>query len=134
MTESRSVNDPSISDEADLWRRISPEWIILDENLGRQRVTSKAFQNLEGDNLSVLLEQIVRETGRTADDVLKNLSGYSLAAVTAGQARALGQGVVRAPEPDEPAHCHMVGKKGKGARKKLASAARWVIPPHASQS
>lgn len=134
MTESRSVNDPSISDEADLWRRISPEWIILDENLGRQRVTSKAFQNLEGDNLSVLLEQIVRETGRTADDVLENLSGYSLAAVTAGQARALGQGVVRAPEPDEPAHCHMVGKKGKGTRKKLASAARWVIPPHASQS
>jgi hypothetical protein len=39
------LNDPSILDEDDLWRRIRPDWVVFDENLGRARPTSQAFNN-----------------------------------------------------------------------------------------
>jgi hypothetical protein len=125
-------NDTSIADEADLWRRISPIWMILDENLGVWRVSSAAFDDSrDGTPLSVLLAEVVVAGGRSAQDLLSRFPGYCLAAITAGIARGCGQGVARTPLPEEPAHASVFGRKTKGVKKKLAKAATWVVAPPA---
>lgn len=129
MSDSTLPDDPSISDDESLWRRINPAWIVIDQNLGCRRPTSQAFQNRDGEKLSVLLAQGVLSSGRRAEDVVSGLPGYGLAGFTVRCARGLGQAVVRAPEPDEPAHCHIVGDKPKRVQRALAKEARWVLPP-----
>jgi hypothetical protein len=124
-------DDLTIGGEAQLWRRVHPDWIVFDANVGRARLSSQAFQNLVDDKLSVLLEEIVRAGGRTPLDVLAQYSGYCLASFSVGFARQYQQIVVRAPEPDEPAHCHLIGKKNKSVQRALAKQAEWVIPPTA---
>lgn len=129
VAELEAADDPTIADEAHLWRRVTPDWLVFDANLGCRRLSSQAFQNLEADRLSVLLAQMVEESGRTPADVLSGYPGYSLASVLAGFARQHQQMIVRAPEAGEPAHCHMVGKKPKAVQKALAKHAVWVLPP-----
>jgi hypothetical protein len=41
----------------------------------------------------------------------------------------LNQGVKREPEPDEPAHAVVVGKKTSSVKKTFSKRARWEIPP-----
>jgi len=55
--------------------------------------------------------------------------GYSLASLTAGQARGCRQGVARAPVPEEPAHAFLFGPKTKANKQCLARHAVWVIAP-----
>lgn len=38
-------DDPTISDDADLWRRIPPWHIVSDENIGVMRPSSAAFED-----------------------------------------------------------------------------------------
>jgi hypothetical protein len=40
--------------------------------------------------------------------------------------------VVRSPQPDEPAHCDLVGKKSAGVLKRIRDACSWVIKPPAN--
>ena len=80
----------------------------------------------------MLLAELVRETGRSADDVLAGFDEYALASITAGQARNCDQGVARAPEADEPAHAHVFGTKTRSVKRRLARHAKWVIPPTGS--
>lgn len=125
------MDDLSILSDDVLWRRINPDWIVPDHNRGGRRITSQAFQNLRNDQLSVLHAKTVESDGRTATDVLEGFEDYALAGVTAGFARELGQAIVRAPEPEEKAHCHMIGRKTQSVKKKLAKEASsaWVVQP-----
>jgi hypothetical protein len=123
-------DDPAITDDADLWRRIHPTWAVPDENRDCWRVSSAAFDDSpDGSPLSVLLASVVASTGRTAEEVMKRFDGYALASITAGVARARGQAVASTPEPDELAHASVVGPKTKPNRRELAKAARWVLAP-----
>lgn len=123
----RIDDDLTIADDSELWRKITPLHVVQQPD-GGQRLSSAAFQNREGDKLSVLLEDTVRETGRTEADILAGFDGYKLASIPAGSARDLGQAIVRAPEEGEPAHCHMVGKKSKSVKRRLARSARIIFP------
>lgn len=123
-------DDPSIPDASELWRRIHPRWAVHDDNQGGWRVSSAAFaDSRDGSPLSVLLADVVAETGRTADHVLTAYTGYSLASITAGTARSNQQAVARTPAPDEPAHASVFGRKTDGIRRALARSARWVVAP-----
>lgn len=125
------VDDPSIANDAVLWRRIHPTWKVRDDNSGGWRVTSAAFDDSrDGSPLSVLLAAVVRESGRGPADVLSGFTGYFLASLTAGDARRCGQGIARTPEPDEPAHASVFGRKTKSIKRKLADAAGWIIGPN----
>ena len=73
--------------------------------------------------------EIVWETGRTDVDVLSGFEGYSLASLTAGQARSCDQGVARDPLQDEPAHAFLFGKKTKTSKRCIARSTEWVISP-----
>jgi hypothetical protein len=121
-------DDPTIHNDAELWRRIHPAWIVPDENAGRMRVSSAAFDDSrDGSPLSVLLADVVAQTHRGPEEVLSRFEGYALAAIRAGTARSFGQGVARTPEPDEPAHASVFGPKTGKNKRGMAKAATWVV-------
>ncbi len=131
---SPGTNDQRIPDDAQLWRRIRPTQVIFDGNINRLRPTSDAFRNTsDTQEMSVALEKIVEQTGRTAKDILIKYPGQGIAAFTAEFARSLDeyQGVVFAPKPpDEIEHGHIVGDKTKEKlRKKFAKESRILIEP-----
>jgi hypothetical protein len=83
--------------------------------------------------MSVVLGEVLAQTGRSPDSVLAGHEGFALASVTAGLARECSQGIAREPLPDEPAHAVVFGDKPKRIQRKLAQDSRWVIPPPALQ-
>lgn len=125
MTDIQYTDDLTISDDADLWRRIPPWHFYYDENIAQIRPKSAAFDNdPDGSPMSVV---IAAESSPEA--VLAEHEGYALASFKAGLARECNQLVVRDPLPTEPAHALVVGAKSKGTRRRLAREASWVIPP-----
>ena len=77
------LNDPSISDDARLLRRIIPEWIVPDENTNSTRVSSQAFSNSTSEDgqeegMSVFLEAVLVEEGRNVSSLL---TGYEKNAI-----------------------------------------------------
>jgi hypothetical protein len=130
MPDGSYVDDNTISDDEQLWRRINPVWFVPDDNRGGLRPSSAAFDDSkDGSPLSVLLASVVRSTGRNAADVLSGFNKYALASFAAGAARSCGQGVDRTPLEDEPAHASVFGRKTKPVKRHLANAAQWVIAP-----
>ena len=129
MIHSGYCDDPTILDEDNLWRRIHPRWLKYDDNLGRVRPTSGAFQDpKDGSPMSVVLE---KEHSNPNAYLRKFIDiDYTLASITAGLARECCQSVAREPQPDESAHSVVFGKKTERIRKRFAIEAEWVIPPY----
>lgn len=129
MSESQNyIDDLSITDEADLWRRIHPKQVVPDKNTGQLRPSSAAFQNSTNNSpMSILIAEIVLKSDRDTSDVLSSYPGFSLAVFTAGIARKCNQGVKRDALPDEQAHGLVFGKKTPGVRRKLAELSKWVV-------
>jgi hypothetical protein len=119
-------DDPTIPDDAELWRRIPPWHFVHDENWEQIRPSSAAFEDdPDGSPMSVIL-------GAEAGDPQRAIAGhqgFALASITAALARGLGLGVARDPHPDEPAHAVVFGKKNKRVSRTLARGCRWVVPP-----
>jgi hypothetical protein len=122
-------DDPTIPDDADLWRRI-PRWhLVNDESIGQIRPSSAAFEDHpDGSPMSVVLGA----ESRGAESVLAGYPGFALASIKAGLARECQQGVARDPLPEEPAHAVVFGHKTKSVRKRLAREATWVVAPPSS--
>lgn len=130
MPDTAYGDDPTIANEAELWRRIPPRHFVFDENLGQVRPSSAAFDNHpDGSPMSVLLAGAVRAQSRAERDVLSGHDGFGLAAITAGLARRCDQGVAREPVPNEPVHAVVFGRKPKSIRRKLAKGSRWAVRP-----
>jgi hypothetical protein len=126
VTTAPYSDDPTITDEAALWRRIPPWHFVPDENTGQVRPSSAAFDNdPNGSPMSVVLaaEAIGPE------QVLAGHPGFALASIKVGLVRECQQGVVRDPLPDEPAHALVFGHKTKMVRRRMAREATWVVPP-----
>jgi hypothetical protein len=120
------VDDATIANETQLYRRITPAQLVPDDNVGCRRVSSGAFDN---EDLSIALGDTLADDGRAPNSVLANYPGECLVAFTAGVARAVAQIIYREPEPDEPAHGIVFGKKKKSVRRALHDAAVWVVQP-----
>lgn len=124
------ADDRSIADDARLWRRIPPWHFVHDENLGKIRVSSAAFCNHpNGSPMSIVIAELVVQSGRGPRDVLRDYDGFALAAITAGLARSKQQGVAKEPLPEEPAHGVVFGNKPRSVSKTLALGSEWVIAP-----
>jgi hypothetical protein len=121
-------DDATIRGSDPLWRRIHPDQVLFDRNLGGWRPSSAAFgDHPNGTPMSVVLGNEVIGAGRSAAALLDDYTGYSLAGVTAGLARSCDQIVYRAPRADEPAHAEVKGTKTKGVKRKFATEATWVL-------
>lgn len=123
---SPSLDDASISDAAELWRRIVPIWWVPDEKTGGRRLSSQAFENSrDGSGTSVVLCAESSE-----EEVLRGHDGYGLAMLTAGSARAAEQGVRRVPIDGVRGHAQIEGDKRRPRIKKmLVSACTIVVEP-----
>src|SRR5258705_3526716 len=91
------VDDASIADDADLLRRIRPDQIVDDKNLGARRPSSAAFKD---PTMSVDTEPILHQHGLDWTFTLRTHSGYSLVRFKAGVARAGTLEIVPKPVPD----------------------------------
>ena len=130
MEDTGYLDDATIPNRAELFRRIPPCHFVPDENSGALRPSSAAFNDHpNGSPMSVVLADVLAATGRNPDDVLADCRGFALAMITAGLARECQQGVAREPLEREPAHAVVFGRKTKPVMRKLATGARWVIPP-----
>jgi hypothetical protein len=117
------VDDGSIADDAGLLRRIRPDQIVDDKNVGIRRPSSAAFKD---PAMSVDAEPILHRQGLDWRFSLRAHSGYSLIRFTAGAARARALAVVHKPEPDNAAHTEVTGKKTQGIANHLVAASTWV--------
>ncbi len=130
MVNSGYSDDPTIANEAELWRRIPPWHFIPDLNTSRIRPSTAAFKDHQnGSPMSVLLADVLIGSGGGPLDVLANYDGFALASITAGLARDCGQGVARRPLLHEPAHAEVFGKKTRGVRKRFVDRSYWVVAP-----
>jgi hypothetical protein len=78
------ADDPSIPDDALLWRRVGAEFWIVDANLGRDRPSSNAFEDIpwkgrEGVfGMSLYIESEVVAAGRSLDDILLGYEAHGV--------------------------------------------------------
>ncbi len=119
-------DDPSIKGAWTLWRRIPP-WHFTPDGKGGQRASSAAFEDdPDGDPMSVTIV----EKGGEIDRAMAGHDGYGLVAISVQEMRDKGQKIVFKPTADEPAHGIVVGEKNKKRFcRKVAKAAKWVVPP-----
>lgn len=103
---------------------------------GQWEFQSGAFDNNEGDDMSVVLGDTLEAMGRLPDDLPARMfpaeaDRWGIAVV---QARALqdeAQELRRTPKPIERAHGDAQGKKGSSRRRRLKKSAEWVRRPDA---
>jgi hypothetical protein len=117
------VDDGSITDDADLLRRIRPDQIVDDKNLGARRPSSAAFKD---PDLSVDAEPLLRQKGLDWTFSLQKHPGYSVARFKAGAARAKSLAVIHKPMQENHAHAEVTGKKTQGVANHLVSACHWA--------
>lgn len=124
---------PAILDDAILWRRINPEWWVLDVATGQYRLSSAAFQNLRDENkkdTNAMSVGVAAEIQGGTATFLQGHDGYGIAAFTAGHTRhECKQIVSRAPEAGQPWHAHVIGKKTGSVQKCLRSGSKVVVEP-----
>ena len=86
--------------------------------------------------VSIYLESEMTKTGMTPRGLVDRWdSTYGVASLTAGEARAAGQGIVRWPKPLEPEHgmifCNAGPHKTQSQSRRLARSSILVIAPPA---
>jgi len=124
----QAEGEAQVPDGTAVWRRVPnwPHWIVFDENLGRMRPSSLAFEdNRDGTAMSAFLEG----HGNSVEDVLRGHEGYALASVAAGLVRSKGLKIIHDPLDGLPAHVEVRGTKTKQIKSALAKMAEWVVPP-----
>ena len=136
MTPGGPPDDPAISDDARLFRRLSPEWVVPD-NGGGLKVSSQAFQDQPdgsgGLAMSVFVERLLIDAGLSIQDIVVDHPGYGVGVFKASDIRAQGLGVVLAPNaadgPRGQAHAHVICHKSGSVRKAIARACAREIDP-----
>jgi len=126
MISAEIEDDPTIADDEFLLRRL---WRgCIDPNDGT--LTALAF--LDGRSGS---PSVNRAALTTREKVLSGWPWMGLAEVQARVPRANEHGVIAAPEPDDPSHALLIPsealavlKKRKEAARRIAKAARIVVP------
>jgi hypothetical protein len=117
------VDDGSIANDHDLLRRVRPEQVVDDENLGLRRPSSAVFKDPE---LSADSEHILLQNGSDWSFSLQGYNGYSLARFKAGAARQHGLPVIHIPLQGNSAHVEVHGKKTQGVANSLIAACWWA--------
>ncbi len=106
--------------------------LVRDDNTGLVRVSSGAFKQKE---LSVHIESVLAEAGRSADSCLHNFSAQKLVSITSANARQFNQAVCRDPLPEDHSHGLVYGNKNsKEVYEGLRDAATWIIPQSAPRN
>jgi hypothetical protein len=98
-----------IPDDCGLLRRITPNQIVPDKNLGKRRLSSGAFRDRQ---LSVDAECLLLNEGLDWTFSLRNYPQFFLVRILAADARQQAQVVEHCPLPDNDFHTEIVGQNG----------------------
>ena len=135
-------DDLAIPNSERLFRMVNDRTVQRDDDM--VRATTAAFrdpsttrlqeQGYPAGAVSVFLESEMEKHEIAPSDLRAQWGDeYGVVSITAGQARQEGQGVVRAPRPENPAHGMIFVKTGpkktKGQSKALARHSVIVIAP-----
>jgi hypothetical protein len=125
----RYPDDPNISNDEVLLRRIPPRHFFVDENLGRTRPSSAAFEDdPDRDPMSVYVAGVIATEGRSPNSLLAGHSGFALAGLLSGVVREYKQ-TIHPDGRDDKAHAVVCGPKNGRTRRAFAKLCYWVIPP-----
>ena len=130
------VDDPSITNDAEIWRRIpfNPKQMVYLYDENRWRPSSGAFLDSSDDGpMSALLGD-----GDTIDRALSGKwsdppGSWFIAALQAAEFRQDAQGIARDATPEDANHLLVFGRKTRPRMRRWAEHARWVagqtLPP-----
>lgn len=111
------VDDIEVKNDWCLWRRIPPliDWVIWDDNQGRYRPSSMAFQDCpDGDPMSMYVEERLLEANLEVRSILAGYEGWYAAKLIAQMLRNNRQIIHRDDtDPPDPGHVLVVGPKKK---------------------
>ena len=125
-----SRDDPTVSDDDALLRRVPPQMILANSSQQDIEVSSAAFSNpSDGSGMSVIIRSELIAVGGRMEDVLTGYEGFGLVSLSAASVREQNQIVVRKPLPDNPAHGEVIGEKTRGVRRAMKRSAIWLIKP-----
>lgn len=119
-------DDPSLSGDVRLWRRIPPDAdrVKLDQITQQPRPSSMNFRD-KNHELSVY---VASET--TIDEILAGHQGFGIVELTAAEVRAHVPAVILCRDPDpHPAHALVCAKLTRSQSERLARVCRWVVTP-----
>jgi hypothetical protein len=126
MSHQPYQDDATICDGERLFRRVHIAQLVRDDDTGLTRISSGVFKDKD---LSVHIESVLTEIGRSAESCLQNCNAHKLMSITAGSARQFGQAICRDPVPEDLSHGLVYGSKNKPSiHNGLRAAAVWVIP------
>lgn len=122
-------DDPTITNEDRLFRRVHLTQVVRDDDTGLARVSSGAFRDKE---LSVNIESILVNEGKSPAACLHGYLVHQLVSVTAGEARQYSQTVCRDPLPNDLSHGLIAGSKNnRRILEGLRDSAKWIVPAEA---
>lgn len=131
MCQSARQDDPTITADEWLLRRVHPKQLVKDDDTGKARVSTSVFRDKE---LSINIESVLRSNNEMAADCLRNYSHHLLVCFTAGQARFYQQIVCRDPLPLNLSHGLVCGSKSsRRVLEGLRASAVWVLPTQAPE-
>jgi hypothetical protein len=117
-------DDAPVSEDMSLYRRVHPKEIVWNENDRCLRPASGVFKDHE---MSIHLDDVLRDEAREPESVLDGKPQHSLVALTAGFVKGEEQTVRRTPIPEDASHGEVCGDKSQGRRKRFARAAQFVV-------
>ena len=115
-------DDPGISDNEIVARRVADDQQTFDKDIGRRRPTSQAFLQGRRDGLTSVY--LLSET--TPETIAGGGSQNYLATVRVGILRENGLGIIRTPESGGPGHCDVTGRKTRGRLVQIVIQAQWL--------
>src|SRR5690242_7589464 len=129
MADPPFVDDATISDDDYVFRRIPQKQRVSDPKApGGVRPNSGAFDDSsDGSPLSMTLASQCADPA----SLVSGMEGAGVVRVSVSELRKLGQGFVRDPTEQDPAHVLVFGNKPRSFGRKVAQAATWVITPEA---
>jgi hypothetical protein len=126
-------DDPSISDDAVIWRRIPLLAHLVVDQDGKKRPSSAAFNDSRDSPMSGAIATVVGDPWSLVRD---QSHACAVIRLTAGQLRNVGQAICpdnKVVHPTHPpqglGHVYIAGNKTTSAKKQLARNAEWEITP-----
>jgi hypothetical protein len=115
-----------IPDGCGLLRRVTPNQIVHDGNIGRRRLSSGAFRDRQ---MSVDAECLLAQAGLDRTFSLQSYPQLFLVRIRAGDARQLQQAVEHRPLEHNVFHAEVVGPKSGAICNVSRRIAEWVRKP-----
>ena len=129
------ADDEPVARSTPVYRLIPTDHCGVGED-GQWAFQSAAFDNNDGNDMSVVLGDTLEALGRRPEDLPEYTFGdstrWGVAVLRAADLFDEEQEILRTRQPGEPAHADVRGPKNPRRRKRIKKRAQWVVRPGAT--